>query len=209
MSALGLVKRIYRVTMERLTIAPKADERVAHAADVASAIDALSDIELVRLKALARLWSRDLPGGLGWSDILHEAIARVLDGSRPWPPDVPIVPFLSGVMRSICNDHWRRARLERRLLVSRDNPDQRNWPPCEEADEVPDPERVLAAAQTLANIYRLFEADPLALKIIAGMADGLAAREICKVHDMSELDYDTTRRRMRRALLRDPRNWSK
>ncbi|MGY3610892.1 MULTISPECIES: RNA polymerase sigma factor [unclassified Bradyrhizobium] len=194
--------------MERLTIAPKADDAVARAADVASAIDALSDLELVRLKALARLWSRDLPGGLGWSDILHEAIARVLDGSRPWPPEVPILAFLSGVMRSICNDHWRRARLEQRLLVSRDDPEQRSWP-SEQADEVPDPERVLAAAQALANVYRLFEADPPALKIIAGMADGLAAREICKVHDMSELDYDTTRRRMRRALLRDQRNWSK
>ncbi|WP_246229805.1 RNA polymerase sigma factor [Bradyrhizobium cytisi] len=194
--------------MERLTIAPNADDRGAHAADVASAIDALSDVDLVRLQALARLWSRDLPGGLGWSDILHEAIARVLDGSRPWPPDVPILAFLSGVMRSICNDHWRRARLEQRLLVSRDDPDQRSWP-CEEAHEVPDPERVLAAAQTLANVYRLFAGDLLALKIIAGMADGLAAREICRIHDMSELDYDTTRRRMRRTLLRHQQNWSK
>ncbi|MCK1724975.1 hypothetical protein IVA82_06650 [Bradyrhizobium sp. 142] len=154
------------------------------------------------------MWSRGLPGGLGWSDILHEAIARVLDGSRPWPPGVPILAFLSGVMRSICNDHWRRARYEQRLLVSRDDPDQRGWPGVE-ADEVPDPERILAAAQMLAHVYRLFEADTLALKIIAGMTDGLTAREICELHDMSELDYDTTRRRMRRTLLRDQRNWSK
>lgn len=208
MSALGSVKRIHRVTMERLTLTPKADERVAHAADVASAIDALSDVELVRLKALARLWSRDLPGGLGWNDILHEAIARALDGSRPWPPDVPILAFLSGVMRSICNDLWRRARLEQRLLVSRDDRDQRSGP-SEEVDDVPDPERILAAAQTLATIYRLFEADPLALKIIAGMAEGLTATEICSIHEMSELDYDTTRRRMRRTLLRQHQNWSK
>ncbi|WP_246563487.1 RNA polymerase sigma factor [Bradyrhizobium liaoningense] len=191
-----------------MTTPPKPGDAVARAADVAAAIDALSDIDLVRLKTLARLWSRGLPGGLGWSDILHEAIARVLDGSRPWPPGVPILAFLSGVMRSICNDHWRRARSEQRLLVSRDDPDQRSWP-SEEADDVPDPERVMAAAQMLANVYRLFEADPLALKIIAGMADGLPASEIRKVHAMSELDYDTTRRRMRRTLLRHQRSWSK
>ncbi|WP_247493208.1 hypothetical protein [Bradyrhizobium sp. 142] len=194
--------------METLTTLLKPDDAATAAADVGSAIDALSDIDLVRLKALARLWSRGLPGGLGWSDILHEAIARVLDGSRPWPPGVPILAFLSGVMRSICNDHWRRARYEQRLLVSRDDPDQRGWPGVE-ADEVPDPERILAAAQMLAHVYRLFEADTLALKIIAGMTDGLTAREICELHDMSELDYDTTRRRMRRTLLRDQRNWSK
>jgi DNA-directed RNA polymerase specialized sigma24 family protein len=196
------------VNMEPLTITPHPANAVAHATDVASAIDALSDIDLVRLKALARLWSRDLPGGLSWTDILHEAIARTLDGSRPWPPGVPILGFLSGVMRSICNDHWRRARLEQRLFVSRDNEDQRSGPGGD-ADEVPDPERILVAAQTLANIYRLFEGDPLALKIIAGMADGLAAREICKIHEMSELDYDTTRRRMRRTLLRQHQYWNK
>ncbi|MBW7966671.1 hypothetical protein HYH07_30435 [Bradyrhizobium sp. BR 10261] len=157
---------------------------------------------------MARLWSRGLPGGLGWSDILDEAVARVLDGSRPWPPEVPILAFLSGVMRSICNDHWRRARHEQRLLVSRDDANQRSWP-SEDADEAPDPERILAAAQMLANVYRLFEGDPLALKIIAGMAEGLPAREICKVHGMSQLDYDTTRRRMRRTLLRHQGNWRK
>lgn len=87
----------------------------------------------------------------------------------------------------------RAVRVEQRLLVSRDDPNQRSWP-SNEADEVPDPERILAAAQMLANIYRLLERDPLARKIIAGMADNLAARELCKVYDMSELDYDTTRR---------------
>ena len=59
--------------------------------DVARAIRTLSDSDLVRLKALARLWSRGLPGGLGWVDILNEAIVRVLDGSRAWPPGVPLL----------------------------------------------------------------------------------------------------------------------
>ncbi|WGD53565.1 hypothetical protein QA641_06525 [Bradyrhizobium sp. CB1650] len=44
---------------------------------------------------------------------------------------------------------------------------------------------------------------------LRGRCDGLAASEICKVHGMSQLDCDPTRRRMRRALLRDQRNWSK
>src|SRR5258708_12655508 len=85
--------------------------------DIARAIHALSDADLVRLKALARLWARGLPGGVGWTDVLHEAIARALDGSRKWPPGVPILAFLSGVMRSICDDQWRRARRESEALV--------------------------------------------------------------------------------------------
>src|SRR5712672_4045343 len=55
--------------------------------DIARAIHSLSDADLVRLKALARLWARGLPGGVGWADVLHEAIARALDGRRRWPPN--------------------------------------------------------------------------------------------------------------------------
>jgi hypothetical protein len=40
------------------------------------------------------------------------------------------------------------------------------------------------------------------LKIIAGLADGLTAKEICRVYGMSECEYDTARKRMRRAILR-------
>jgi DNA-directed RNA polymerase specialized sigma24 family protein len=169
-------------------------------ADIARAIHALSDADLVRLKALARLWSRGLPDGVGWTDVLHEAIARALDGSRKWPPGVPIVAFLSGIMRSICDDHWRRARRESEMLVH----DEDLADICASGEEMksPSPERVVAAAQSLAAIDRLFAADPPALKVIAGLAEGLTPPEICKRYGMSEREYDTTRKRMRRALLR-------
>ena len=175
--------------------------------DIARAIHSLSDADLVRLKALARLWARGLPGGVGWADVLHEAIARALDGSRKWPPDVPVLAFLSGIMRSICDDQWRRVRHEQRLLVSRDDPNHGGWF-GDQSDDAPDPERVVTAVEVLTDVYRLFEGDPLAMKVIAGMADGLTAKEICRVYGLSELDYDTTRRRMRRTLLRHQRNWS-
>jgi DNA-directed RNA polymerase specialized sigma24 family protein len=174
--------------------------------DIADAIRRLSDGDMVRLGALARLWSRGLPGGFGWTDVLNEAIARVLDGSRPWPPGVPLLAFLSGVMRSICDDHWRRVRREQAFLVSRDALPDRGES-CDEAEQLPDPERTVAAAQALAGIYQLFARDSAALKIIAGLADGLSASEICGLNDMSERDYDTTRKRMRRTLLHHRRTW--
>ncbi|MGC2774154.1 MAG: sigma-70 family RNA polymerase sigma factor [Bradyrhizobium sp.] len=177
------------------------------AADAASAIEALSETDLVRLKALAQVWSRGLPGGYGWSDVLHEAIVRVLDGSRVWPFGVPILAFLSGVMRSICDDHWRRVRYEQRLLVSRDD-QSHGGPSCDPADELADPERAAVAIAGLADIMRLFATDPVALQIIDGLANGLMARDICQAYGISALDYDTARRRMRRTLLRHQRNWS-
>jgi DNA-directed RNA polymerase specialized sigma24 family protein len=168
--------------------------------DIARAIHALSDADLVRLKALARLWARGLPAGVGWADVLHEAIARALGGSRKWPPDVPILAFLSGIMRSICEDQLRRARRESEVLVRHEDVAVI----CASGEEVksPSPERAVAAAQSLAAIDRLFASDPPALKVIAGLAEGLTPTEICKRYGMSERDYDTTRKRMRRALLR-------
>lgn len=168
------------------------------AADVARAIHGLSDADLVRLAALARLWVRGL-AVLGWSDVLHEAIARALDGSRNWPPGLPILAFLSGIMRSICVDQWRREQRESLLLV-RDGAAADADAAADDAAR--DPERMLAAAQRLTAIHRLFARDAAALKVIAGLAEGLTPDEICRRYAMSERDYDTTRKRMRRALLR-------
>jgi RNA polymerase sigma-70 factor (ECF subfamily) len=194
--------------MERPTERNRRTAGAVHsgAVDIGHALRALSDEDLVRLKALARLWSRGLPGGLGWVDVLNEAIVRTLDGSRHWPPGVPLLAFLSGVMRSICDDHWRRVRQEAGWLVQpQDVPHA--GPSAGDAEAPPDPERVLAAAQALASVNQLFASDAAALKIIAGLAEGLTAREICRLYDLTERDYDSARKRMRRTLLRNALAW--
>src|SRR5262249_4580669 len=117
------------------------------------------------------------------------------------------VAFLSGVRRSICEDQGRRERLEHEVLArdadSADLSAAGNAP-----GSTADPERAVSAAQSLAAVNRLFAADPDALKIIAGLSDGLTAAENCRVYGMSEREYDTTRKRMRRALLRCGLDWS-
>src|SRR6516165_2463218 len=71
--------------------------------DVGAALAALSGEDLLRLRAIARLRARSLPpGGMTWSDLLHEAVLRALAGARPWPAGVPVLAFLAGVMRSLC-----------------------------------------------------------------------------------------------------------
>jgi hypothetical protein len=44
-----------------------------------------------------------------------------LDGSRQWPPGLPFLVFLSGVMRSICDELWRRRGREAELVVFEDD----------------------------------------------------------------------------------------
>jgi RNA polymerase sigma-70 factor (ECF subfamily) len=194
------------MTMDVITHAPQgiidaADSAVA----VSRALAGLSAEDLLRLQALARLRARGLPSGVLWSDLLHEALARALDGSRQWPSGVPLLVFLAGVMRSICDEIWQRRRREAELIAFGTDAEARcRDVPCPAANQ----ERVLAASEALAALYRLFAGDRVVLRIISGLANGLSAADIRTAHDLSEVEYDSARRRMRRAMLRAGLSWS-
>jgi DNA-directed RNA polymerase specialized sigma24 family protein len=176
---------------------------MAPAADRALALKLVTDCDLLRLKVIARLHGRSLPPDLCWADLLQEAFARVLDGSRAIPPGVPAVAFLAGVMRSIKAEHWRRRRraTQQQPVLATDY-QVVDADTTEACDPQPDPERWLIAAQQLEAIGLLFAHDPVALQIIAGLGDGHTAEEIRRAVGMSKTDYDSARRRMRRALIR-------
>ncbi len=172
-------------------------------ADRALALKLVTNCDLLRLKVIARLHGRSLPPDVSWADLLQEAFTRVLDGSRAIPVGVPPVAFLAGVMRSIKAEHWRRRRRANEQqpvlateyqVVAADT--------TEACDPLPDPERWLIAAQQLEAIGLLFAQDPVALQIIAGLGDGLTAEEIRRTLGMTKTDYDSARKRMRRALIR-------
>jgi len=160
--------------------------------------------DLLRLKVIARLHARGLPPQFSWTDLLQESFARVLDGSRRRPEGLPIVPFLAGVMRSIKTEYWRRARREARqlpkLLAELDIDEAHGGEP---RTPLPTPERSLMALDELAAIDRLFADDRQSLLVIAGLAEGRSPEEICKEHQLSKTDYDSTRKRIRRVLLRE------
>ena len=164
--------------------------------DVGAALAALSEEDLLRLRAIARLRARSLPDGMSWSDLLHEAVLRALTGARPWPLGVPLLAFLAGVMRSLCDEQWRRQRRQDYLPAPHDSGGS------------DDPERACAAAEALAAIQRLFASDGAALKVIHGLISGMAAEEIRRHYDLTAVEYDTTRRRIRRTLLRHGLDWS-
>ena len=148
--------------------------------------------------------SRGLPG-LEWADVFNEAVLRLLSGSRSCPADVLLLAVLATAMRGVADDHWRRIRRERPVLVrtagGADDPARLEADPSPEVD----PERVVAAAQALAGLDRLFARDETVLWIIAGLTEGLEPEEIRGRHGLSETTYDTARRHIRRALLRHTR----
>jgi DNA-directed RNA polymerase specialized sigma24 family protein len=164
--------------------------------NVRAALAALSEEDLLRLRSLARLRARALPpDGMSWPDLLQEAVLRALTGARTWPTGVPLLAFLAGVMRSLCEEQWRRYRRRDHLPVPRG------------IGGADDPERAYAAAEALAAIQQLFATDKAALKVITGLISGMVAEEIRCHYDMTAVEYDTIRRRIRRTMLRHGLAW--
>jgi DNA-directed RNA polymerase specialized sigma24 family protein len=180
------------------------DKRVLLPAETALALGTVSRMELLRLKTIARVYARGLPPDVAWDDLLQEALTRIILGARQQPEGVMMVAFVAGIMRSLRAEHWRRvgkrsggneaARLDRIGDRSRE---------VDIPDPAPGPERSLSAQQELKAIDRLFADDPAALKIIAALGQGLSAEQIRGALKISKSDYDSARRRMRRALLRE------
>jgi DNA-directed RNA polymerase specialized sigma24 family protein len=185
-------------------IPPLIDTRILRPSETVLALGLATEMELLRLKTIARLYARGLPPDVAWDDLLQEAITRVLTGSRQQPEGVTVVAFLAGVMRSLKAEHWRR------VLQGPGRPNTVRIGDVTDdshevvlADPAPGPERSLIARQELTAIQQLFAADPVALRIIAGLGEGLAAEQIRLAAGLSKVDYDSARRRMRRVLLRE------
>ena len=182
---------------------PLIDTKVVNAAQTALALELVTEIELLRLKTIARLHARGLPPDVGWDDLLQEAFTRTIVGSRRLPEGVSMVAFLAGVMRSLRAEHWRRVQggsgAHRPVRVDGESESRQ----IELSDPGPGPERAVMARQELNAIERLFAEDPVALRIIAGLIEGLSAERIRSTAGLSKTEYDSARRRIRRTLLRE------
>lgn len=183
---------------------PLVDSRVTRPSESALALGMVTELELLRLKTLARWYGRGLPADVTWEDLLQETLTRILVGTRPVPEGVAIVAFVAGVMRSIRSEHWRRVeradpgqrRRSGRRLSAADHPSTL-------LDVAPGPDRALLAQQELAEIQKLFAGDATAASILEGLARGMTAEEIRLELGLSDTEYATARKRMRRILLRE------
>jgi RNA polymerase sigma-70 factor (ECF subfamily) len=114
-----------------------------------------------------------------------------------------MVAFLAGVMRSIKEQHWRQARRRARQLPKlRAELGPVNGPEDALADPAPSPERRAIAIEEMEAINKLFENDLQAMQILSALYEGWTPEETCARYAMSKTDYDSTRRRIRRALIR-------
>ena len=178
--------------------------------EIESAILAFTPDELLRLHKVS--WSYALRYRFEAEDLLQEAIARTLDGSRKCPVNISAVKFLAEAMRSIA--HGESEKMENRVVIvplaSTDDPEGEVRDP---PDPTPSIEQNLINEESAAilhdSILSLFEEGTPARDMVEGMMDDWTTEELREVMGLDQTAYASTRRLIRRRLNKAyPEGWN-
>jgi RNA polymerase sigma-70 factor (ECF subfamily) len=172
-----------------LKIADQQNDASGHAtlAEAARALACLPAADLKRAGLIARGRANGLRA-LGWEDLLHEAVLRILDGTRRWPRDVPMIALLAQTMRSIASDTRRREFVEA---------DEAERPVTAAQDNLED---ALDASGRLMRVETRFAQDAGALALMEGLQRGETALETQHRTGMTPRAYDAARKRFWRGV---------
>jgi DNA-directed RNA polymerase specialized sigma24 family protein len=165
------------------------NDNVRHCYD---ALEKLSEEEEHTLLSYAHFKALSIRGmvyPLDARDLLHEAIARTLDGRRKWDPErIDFVTHLIGCMRSIASELLTRKRREVEALEEYERREWRNlfdsyWP-----------EQILRETR-----IRLLD-NEIAVQVFDRLLEGYKRAEICQTLNMRIDVYDAARKRITRCL---------
>jgi len=181
-----------------------AAEEYATDGEIVAAIDALSTADTLRLSKVAAFRARGLAAfGLGTSadDLLQEAIARTLNGSRRWRKTVKFVTHLTQTIRSIAN-HAREELKGGAVVPATSDDAEGTLDGVSVWSATPDPERAAAAIEQLDKISESFESDAEVGLILTRLARGMTGPEIQANLDITQTEYETIMTRLRRGVDR-------
>lgn len=177
-----------------MAVQDERDAVYASPAEAARALAALSPADLVRAERFARIRAAGL-APLDWEDLLNEAVARMLSGTRRWPRDLPLVIFLRGIIRSLAEEERRRRGQEAYPPPATDEDEA----PAVH-DEAPGPERDVLARDTLRRLWARVADDDAVGQVILGLNHGETAAETCARAGITPQGYDAARKRFRRSV---------
>jgi hypothetical protein len=151
-------------------------------AELRNEINRLTAGERTKLIKIARHYARV---GINFEphDLVQEAICRVLDGRRVWPRDLPAIRFLAGVIKSIASE-WKTDFVNKEIEAG------------DEGAEV----RGTLAMIDVKRIIAFFDEDPIAQKLLIGMADGTRGEDLERASGLSPTQYESKRKKIRRRI---------
>ncbi|MDX6444630.1 MAG: hypothetical protein QOH71_1704 [Blastocatellia bacterium] len=190
------------------------EEKAATQQEIVAAVEALTPEDLLRLRGFAK-WRVAGMGraaqGQDWEDLLGKAIAATYEGAasheggRRWNKDaVRFREHLLGAMRSISSherDHFdeKEAMLESDLIYTSAAGEQVN-PLATIESPGASPHRVLEAKEKAEEIEAIANENALAWLIWDGFKGGMNGPEIRDALSVSQKDYYTAMKWLRRKI---------
>lgn len=162
-------------------------------------IESMSPEEKRRLLAAAVVLARTAYCG-DPEDLMQEAFAAAMSGTRKCPVDVHPLKFLSMAMKSILsNERDRMARVD--LVDMQDEDNQHLAGSCESpVDLLERVERIKDLART---VTAHFGDDDRPMMIFEGRAEGLSRAEIREILEMDQVEFESLERRLRRFMNKE------
>ncbi|MCW6509873.1 hypothetical protein [Lichenifustis flavocetrariae] len=180
---------------------PEGDQDEAEALtleEVRVAIEHLGPADMLRLaKAAAHFEYRN--GRLA-RDLRQEAFVRVLDGRRKCPRNVNLALSLSNVMRSIASERDREAEhADIDEMIAADSLEAGSMSGIG-PDLLEQVRGKLDGEQLLSEALRLFEDNERAKTMFEGIIEDMEGQELRELLGVSQVEFDTLRRLVRRRL---------
>jgi len=171
------------------------DEGFATPEEVRTAINALDPASYVKLMVIAKAFCRRRTVGsvVEPEDLIHDAIAKTLDGPRRWNRAVSILKHLDRTIESDSGHEVERREIRRAVPLQEDDV---------AADRFSDAHAGVDTADELDQIFRLFKGDRLALDLLRLRSDGYSASEIQVELGLDETRYESLAKKIRRRVTK-------
>jgi hypothetical protein len=187
------------------------DEEAASSNEVLAALESLSHEECLRLERYAQSRVGSLGRGSMSSDgsaLLSESIRATCEGERSWhKTSVDFVGHVIGVIRSKSSHLHKKAASNRTYLES-DVMTEAGTLVENSPSQSPNQEATILANEAVDRIEKAVGERPIAWLIMEARRDGMNRAEIIKEFQISETEYDTNLRWLRRTVpkLREGRS---
>jgi hypothetical protein len=162
-----------------------------------------SDLQSLRKAASLRLEGTQFTEP---ADLLHEALARCLDGRRRWPKEVPFPVFIFHAMKSISSAD--RQLHSSKLVLQASQLETELWrdplgslgemAPSAEEDFMR-LEAIRLSIGFLDDLSAEFHDDPHVAAIMAGWPKGYGSEDVIESAGMTFKQYDSARKRIERS----------
>lgn len=173
------------------------DSECASLAEIEEKVRALSDQDLIRLERFAR-WQVYRYPIIDPKEVLGEAVARALEGTRTWPRKLNFTVYLCGAMRSIAHEMREEAAQSKATPTD----EQMHSALDLGGNQAASAEKVASDRQLLEEVWKIFNPYPDVQALIKGLATGLSANETQKAYSLTQPQYDAARKRLERTLAR-------